>query len=84
MPEGPSIVILKEAVQNFKGKKIIAVSGNSKLDIKRLEGKIIADFKHGQTFPDLFKRFTVSHSPEMFGSYRINETKDAVTAESPV
>ncbi len=29
MPEGPSIVILKEIVQNFKGKKVIEVDGNS-------------------------------------------------------
>jgi hypothetical protein len=32
MPEGPSIVILKEAVQSFKGKKVKEVSGNSKID----------------------------------------------------
>ena len=39
MPEGPSIVILKEEVQAFKGKEIIKVEGNSKLDIQRLIGK---------------------------------------------
>jgi endonuclease-8 len=32
MPEGPSIVILKEEVQVFKGKKILSISGNSKID----------------------------------------------------
>lgn len=37
MPEGPSIVILKELVQQFKGKKIIEVTGNSKLDIQQLQ-----------------------------------------------
>lgn len=32
MPEGPSIVLLREAITQFAGKKIIAVSGNSKID----------------------------------------------------
>ena len=46
MPEGPSIVILKEVVQPFKGKKVLQASGNSqKLDIQLLEGQIITDFK---------------------------------------
>ena len=31
MPEGPSIVLVKEAVKQFTGKKIIAVSSNSKI-----------------------------------------------------
>ena len=39
MPEGPSIVIVKELVQEFKGQKIISVDGNSKQDIKRLAGQ---------------------------------------------
>jgi len=79
MPEGPSIVILKEAVQQFKGKKIIAVSGNSKIDIKRLEGETVVDFKTwGKHFLICFKSFTVRIHLMMFGSYRINETKDAV------
>jgi endonuclease-8 len=79
MPEGPSIVILKEEVQQFKGKKIIAVNGNSKIGIERLEGKTITDFKTwGKHFLICFKDFTVRIHLLMFGSYRINETKDAV------
>ena len=46
MPEGPSIVILKEAVQAFKGKKVTEVSGSTKkFDISKLKGKKITDFK---------------------------------------
>jgi endonuclease-8 len=79
MPEGPSLVILKEEVQDFKGKKIIAVSGNSKIGIERLKGKTIVDFKTwGKHFLICFKNFTVRIHLLMFGSYRINETKDAV------
>ncbi len=76
MPEGPSIIILKEAVQQFKGKKIIAVSGNSKVDIQKLKGQIIVDFKTwGKHFLICFKTFTVRIHLMMFGSYRINEKK---------
>ena len=32
MPEGPSIVILKELTQGFVGKQIKTVGGNSKID----------------------------------------------------
>jgi endonuclease-8 len=39
MPEGPSIVILKEQVEQFTGQKIIAVSGNSKIEQSRLLNK---------------------------------------------
>ncbi len=78
MPEGPSIVILKELVQPFKGKKIIEVSGNSKMDIHRLDGQVILDFKSwGKHFLICFKTCTVRIHFMLFGSYRINETKDA-------
>lgn len=76
MPEGPSIVILKELVQPFKGKKVIAVEGNSKQDIQRLAGKKIIDFKSwGKHFLICFKNFSVRIHFMLFGSYRINEHK---------
>jgi endonuclease-8 len=79
MPEGPSIVILKEDVQQFKGKKVIAVSGNSKEDIQRIAEQKIIDFKSfGKQFLICFKTFTVRIHLLMFGSYRINEEKDSV------
>lgn len=78
MPEGPSIVILKEAVQPFKGKKVIAVDGNSKMDIQRMAGQKIIDFKSwGKHFLICFKNFAVRIHFMLFGSYRINERKEA-------
>jgi len=78
MPEGPSIVILKEEVQAFKGKKIVEVEGNSKLDIQRLSGKKIIDFKSwGKHFLICFNDFTVRIHFMLFGSYRINEQKES-------
>src|SRR5690242_2606737 len=77
MPEGPSIVILKEAVQQFKEQKIIEVSGNSKLGIQRLKEKKIIDFKSwGKHFLICYKDFTVRIHFMLFGSYRINERKE--------
>src|SRR3954462_8479655 len=77
MPEGPSIVILKESVQPFKGKKIIKVEGNSKLDIQRMAGQKIIDFKSwGKHFLICIKSFAVRIHFMLFGSYRINEQKE--------
>jgi len=78
MPEGPSIVILKEAVQEFKNKKIVKASGNTKVDINKLNGQTIIDFKSwGKHFLICFSDFTVRIHFMLFGSYRINEKKDA-------
>ena len=78
MPEGPSIIILKEQVQSFTGKKIIKVEGNSKQDIQRLSGQKIIAFKSwGKHFLICFKTFTVKIHFMLFGSYRINEQKES-------
>ncbi|HEU4496868.1 MAG TPA: DNA-formamidopyrimidine glycosylase family protein [Flavobacterium sp.] len=81
MPEGPSIVILKEeAAPLFAGKKVIAVHGNSKIDIKRCENKKVTAFKSwGKHFLICFDDFTLRIHFLLFGTYRINERK-----ESPV
>jgi len=77
MPEGPSIVILKEAVKAFKGKKVITAVGSAKIDMDRLINKKILDFKTwGKHFLICFKGFTIRVHLMMFGSYSINERKD--------
>lgn len=79
MPEGPSIVILKEAVKQFTGQKVIDVSGSSSLDIDRLKDQIVIDFKSwGKHFLICFENFTVKIHLLMFGTYRINERKDTI------
>jgi endonuclease-8 len=76
MPEGPSLVILKEELQPFKGKKILAVSGNSKENIQQLKGKKIEDFKTwGKHFLVCFKGVTLRIHFMLFGKYSINEKK---------
>jgi endonuclease-8 len=77
MPEGPSIVILKEQVQIFKGEKVLSVSGNTKTEKERLNGKKVIDFKSwGKQFLICFDDFFVRIHLLMFGSYRINERKE--------
>lgn len=77
MPEGPSIVILKEEVQQFAGKKIISVQGNSKIDLERLDGKTVVAFRSwGKHFLICFDDFYVRIHFLMWGSYTINSKKD--------
>jgi endonuclease-8 len=76
MPEGPSIVILKEEVQQFAGQEIIAASGTSNIDIERLEHKKIREFRTwGKHFLICFDDFTVKIHLLMFGTYLINDQK---------
>lgn len=77
MPEGPSIVILKEEVQQFTGQKILSVSGNSKIDQKRLENQTILEFKSwGKHFLICLEGFTLKIHFLLFGTYRVNEKRD--------
>lgn len=77
MPEGPSIVILKEEVQSFTGKEVIAVSGNTSVDVSRVEHNRIVAFKSwGKHFLMCFEEFTIRIHLMLFGSYRINERKE--------
>jgi endonuclease VIII len=77
MPEGPSIVILKEAASAFVRKKILHASGNTKqFDPAMLEGKSIRSFKSwGKHFLICFPSFTLRIHFLLFGSYLINERK---------
>lgn len=77
MPEGPSILILKEEVQQFAGKKVIEASGNANIDFERLLDKKILSFKTwGKHFLICFEDFTIKIHMLMFGTYRINDKKE--------
>jgi len=76
MPEGPSILLVKEATAKFAGKKIIAVDGNSKIDQSRLLNQKIIDIKSwGKHFLICFEGFTLKIHFLMFGSYTVDEKK---------
>lgn len=77
MPEGPSIVILKEAVQPFKGQTVIGVSGNRKINLERISGRKTLDFlSFGKQFLIKFEDFSIRIHLLLFGTYRINERKE--------
>ena len=77
MPEGPSIVILKEQAGPFSGRFIRGVEGNAKLDLARLIGaRILALRSFGKQFLIQTSALTVRIHLLMFGSYRIDERAD--------
>ena len=79
MPEGPSLVILRELVEelNLEGKKVLEVTGTTELNKERMEQQKIVAFKTwGKHFLICFEDFALRIHLMMFGSYRINEKKD--------
>jgi endonuclease-8 len=73
MPEGPSLVIAKGEMTPFIGKKIIAVSGNTKTDKERILDKKLIDIKTwGKHLLFCFNGFTIRIHFLMFGKYLVN------------
>jgi endonuclease-8 len=77
MPEGPSIVLLKEALQHFVDKTIINADGSSKkVEYGRLPGAKIHDIKTwGKHLLICLPEITIRIHLLMFGSYTINNLK---------
>ena len=78
MPEGPSIVILREEAAAFAGRTILHAKGNAKIDMQRLPGRrVLALRSFGKQFLiELSNDLTVRVHLLMFGSYRIGEGRD--------
>ena len=78
MPEGPSIVILRDQASKFAGRVIRRADGNAKIDMAQLPGRRVL------TIRSFGKQFLIELSGElsvrvhllMFGSYRIDEARD--------
>jgi endonuclease VIII len=76
MPEGPSIVILKEQVTPFLGRTIRRVEGNTTIEKERLLDQRVESFRSwGKHFLVELPDFTLRVHFMLFGSYRINEAK---------
>lgn len=75
MPEGPTIIILKERLQPFIGHKITAAKGYAKgFDPLLLNHQIITDIKSwGKQLLICFHDFAIRIHMGLFGSYKINE-----------
>jgi len=74
LPEGPSILLMKESLQKFVGKKITEVSGSTPIDKKLIEGKKLLQIKTfgKQTFL-VFDKVSIRIHLLMFGSYSVDE-----------
>ncbi|MEI7038335.1 DNA-formamidopyrimidine glycosylase family protein [Fulvimonas yonginensis] len=78
MPEGPSIVILREQAAPFVGRTIRRAEGNAKIDMERLAGQRIVSMRSfGKQFLIELPQVSIRIHLLMFGSYRIDERKDA-------
>ncbi|WP_024870276.1 DNA-formamidopyrimidine glycosylase family protein [Pseudoxanthomonas suwonensis] len=76
MPEGPSIVILKEEAGGFVGRKVTGVRGNSREPIQRIAGQRLRALRSwGKHFLMEFDGFSVRIHFMLFGRYRIDERK---------
>jgi endonuclease VIII len=78
MPEGPSIVILKDEAKRLVGRRIVAVEGNTRIAKERLVGeRIVALRSWGKHFLVELPTFALRVHFMMFGSYRIDDRKEA-------
>jgi len=79
MPEGPSIVILRELIEelHLESSRVVAVEGNTSIDKERMLNQTILAFRSwGKHFLICFSGFTLKVHFMMFGTYLINERKD--------
>lgn len=75
MPEGPSILIIKERITPLcKKKKIISATGNAKIDMTQLAGKKVTDIRcWGKQLLIYTDNAIIRVHFLMFGSYSIDE-----------
>src|SRR5690606_34970435 len=74
MPEGPSILLMKESLQKFTGEKVLATSGNAKVEKSVLIGKTMEEIRtFGKQTYLIFGEISVRVHLLMFGSYSVDE-----------
>lgn len=74
MPEGPTIVLMKEDLQKFVGQKVVKSLGNSKFDKEIFENKTLKEIRtFGKQTYLVFNEMAVRIHLLMFGSYSVDE-----------
>jgi len=75
MPEGPNLIMLKENLSPFKGRRVTAASGYAKnVDPDMLKGNTLKDIKTwGKHLLLVFEDFTLRIHQGLFGSYKVNQ-----------
>jgi endonuclease-8 len=76
MPEGPSLILLREQTERFVGRRVLRVGGNSTRDIDRMRGRTVRAIRTwGKHFLIQFDGFALRIHLLLFGSHRVNERK---------
>mgnify|MGYP000117588252 CR=1 FL=1 len=74
MPEGPTIVLMKEDLQKMLGEKVVSAAGKAKIDKDELIGKILKEIRlYGKQTYLIFDDVSVRIHLLMFGSYEVDE-----------
>lgn len=74
MPEGPSILLMKESIQKFEGEKVLEAGGNAKIDKEILIGRNLKEIKTlGKQTYLVFDDIAVRIHLLMFGSHSVDE-----------
>lgn len=80
MPEGPTIVLMKEDLQKFVGEKVIDVDGSEIPKESEVKGEILREIKtFGKQTYLIFDKIIFKIHLMMFGSYSLHERKDIDT-----
>ncbi|MBW7674801.1 DNA-formamidopyrimidine glycosylase family protein [Chryseobacterium chendengshani] len=80
MPEGPTIVLMKEDLQKFVGEKVTEVSGSEVPEISKVNGEILREIKtFGKQTYLIFDTIIFKIHLMMFGSYSLYKRKDIDT-----
>ena len=81
MPEGPSLVILKEETARFVGQEIVEAGGNTTaIDPQRLVGQTLVSLRTwGKHFLIELPSMAIRIHFLLFGTYRVNERRDNKT-----
>ncbi|MDF2552317.1 MAG: endonuclease [Chryseobacterium sp.] len=80
MPEGPTIVLMKEDLQKFVGKKVIEVNGSEVPENSEIKGEVLREIKiFGKQTYLIFDKIIFKIHLMMFGSYSLYNRKDIDT-----
>ncbi len=85
MPEGPSLVILREELERFDREKVKRVAGNAKIDLQRMHGQRVRSIRTwGKHLLLEFDGFSLRIHLLMFGRCRVTpHGKDVDTDATP-
>ncbi len=80
--EGPSLYLAKEQLAPFIGKRILAVSGNTKIGKEKLKGLVVKDiFSWGKHLVFQFDSFAVRVHFMLFGTFEAVVEGNSVTGD---